>query len=508
MYIDQASLTTSQGQMVLEHNGQLIYWNISSYDKRCFVGDIDVTVHINEYWAQLPMFKQEKIFNIFYSIRDVFEDVYQTEPLVHRLVPLIKALFEEHKQEEIEHWLSFYSSIIIPEKLEDEYIQSDEKPGSREKTYLRNDYRRLVVLAVSLRIMIPIWGEFIYRTRKETGTYFKEHLAYYLLNESNVFNCPAIEKLMTYVIHNIQPDRTTHNIVITGVGTEEFPTWLLSVVAVRRLCVGDVSGSNPTTSLVTFIYNFINQKVTGNNTGNFATMVKGKEFESSTSDDHNASRLEGYKIKLKAPIGDIVILEHYMDDPYRVIQKLKPTANLDLLNEFIQQNKALENEQIWLPQITIAQYILRPVISPRGLTHLNKIYAITAISIAQTLLWEAGHKTLAALISAIATNNRDEMMLGGIDSKARIPKELADRIGVLYPYAKVSASKKKSKVFNSVIQAIDELASLFGQRDWIITLSDEKAKEITGHENIRRFSCPHDIKVLLAKLIIQLAESH
>jgi hypothetical protein len=310
-----------------------------------------------------------------------------------------------------------------------------------------------------------------------------------------------------YVANNIQLDKSMLSIIIDkGIASEDFPIWLLSMVLVRRLCVGDVSGSSQTTSLITFIYNFISQKVTGNNTGSYQGMVKVKEFESGDAfNDHNTSRLEGYKLKLEAPTGDISILEHYMSNPQQVALKVKPDIDLQLLNTFLVAAQALNNEQIWKPQITLAQYVLKSVMPPRGIPHLNKKECIIAIAIAQTVLWETNHKLLACMITAIATSNFDEMMLSGIDSRDRIPKEYMDSLNELFPFTKTSASKKKSKTPNSAVATIDELSNLFSQRDWILTVPDEFVNEVIGNKSIRRFSCQSDIKVKLAKLIIEVA---
>lgn len=539
MELDVFSLKENQLILNVIHGGKTIPWNVSPFDKRVFAGNIlatnvkvnldtpvadedtndddeikpvnayhDVFKHINQYWAYLPAWKQEKIFETYNQIRNVLEDVYDTTLLIGELIPLIHTLFEEHKLEEINHWMAFHSDILLPSKLDDVYKIDDSKPGSREKTYLKSDYVDLLNMTIGLRTMIPVWGEFIYRTKKDTGTQFKEFYSYKLLAQTHLADSAPMEKLRIYVQSNIQSDKPMLSSIVNGIGSEDFPTWLLSKVLVMRLCVGDISGANISSSLVTFIWNFITQKVNGTNAGSFSSMVKPKEFESGDqSSDHNTSRLEGYKMKTELPIGDIVILEQYMDDPINVAIQLKPSIDLELLNKFLYHAKALENERIWEPQVALAQYVLKPVISPRGMPHLSKKQVISAIAIAQTVLWETNHKLLACLISAVATSNSNELMLSGIVSNARIPKELMDELGLLFPFSKVSASKKKGKVTNSAVVSIDELAQMFSQRDWILTVPNECMMEVLGKDNNRRFSCPHDIKILLAKLIIQLTNS-
>ncbi len=506
--LDVEELKLNQLQINISHDDEVLYWNISSFNKIAFQSGYDVFKHINQYWAHLPTFKQGKIFSIFHKIKNVFEEVYDTSLLIHSLLPLMKDIFEEHKLEEIKQWMNFHSDILFPYKLDEVYVVSDEKPGSREKTYLKSDYYDLLTMAIALRVMIPIWGEFIYRTKRETGTLFKEFYAFKLLSQTNIIHSNPMEKLRIYVTNNIQTDKPILSSIINGVGTEDYPIWLLSKVLVSRLCVGDISGTNQSSSLVTFIWNYINHKVNNTNTGSYSGMIKSKEFENGdTRDDHSASRLEGYKIKTELPLGDVVILEHYMGDPINVALQLKSTINLELLKHFLDNASVLNTEQLWKPQVTLAQFILKPIMGPRGLIHLNKVQVISAIAIAQTILWESNHKVLACLISAVATDNESETMLSGIDSRARIPKDLMDELNVYYPFNKVSAQKKKGKVVNTVVGSIDELSQLFSQRDWILTVSDEHAFEVTGRENNRRFSCPHDIKILLAKLILELVKS-
>lgn len=528
--LDQEGLKNRQLQLLLTHGDRVLVWNVSAFDKKTFMTDEsipeeslalassslaildeplvkrDIYLHINQYWDRLPGHKQEKIFLIFTKIRSLFDEVFNVQNLITDLIPLVKDLYEEHHLEDIYQWMNFHSDIIIPDSAEEEYIKVDEKPSTREKTYLKSDYRWLAAFTISLRIMVPIWGEFIYKTKRETGTHHKEFYAYHLLTQTHLINSIPMNKLRVYVESNIQIDKYLLSIIIDkGIATEDFSTWLLGMVLVRRLCVGDISGTSKTSSLITYIYNFIVQKVSGNNSGSYSDMVKGKEFEKGdSSNDHNTSRLESYKLKLEVPIGSIMFLEHYMDDPVRVAQRIKPDIDLNILNDFLQAAKALDNEQIWKPQVTLVVYMLRKVLSPRGVVHLNKKQVIAGIAISQTLLWQSNNKMLACLITAIATSSFDGMMISGIDSRARITKEYMDELNILFPYNKVSATKKKSKTTNSAVLAIDELAQLFGQRDWILTIPDKYMTEVFSKESTRRFSCPQDIKILLAKLIIEL----
>jgi hypothetical protein len=501
MYVDPLSMKTTTAQLVLEHNENKLYWYVSTLNKSAFETD-EVCKHINGFWERLPGYKQQLIFNIYEEIKDVLQDVYDTTQLITSLIPLVTKLYEEHDMSEMSTWISFHSDIILPSDMVENYVESDDDVRTREKTYVREDYKGLILLSLALRPMIPIWGEFIYKTRPDTGTGFKEFYAVKLINSTHLMESEPMVKLRTYVSHNIKADKPMYSNILNSVGTEDFPLWLLSHVLVRKLCISDLSCTSNETTLISSIFNFISQKVMGNPPSSLAEMVSSKDFNrSSSNDENNISRLEAFKIKQKIAPGDIAVIEHVLNDPFNVARAINPNVSFDLLGQFLSSSRALELHEISVCQVVMAQYVLKKVIPPRGLMHVSKQKVINAIAIAQTLIWD-NYKPISAMMSAIVTGD-SELQTNGIDSKVRIPPELMKRLELVFPYTKVSISKKKGKVQNNVLSSIDEISSLFSSRDWTLTIPDHMVQEVTGQPNLRRYSCPHDIKILLAELILE-----
>lgn len=502
MYVDPLSMKTTTAQLVLEHNENKIYWYVSTLNKSAFETD-EVCKHINEYWAKLPGYKQQLIFNIYEEIKGILQDIYDTTQLITALIPLVTKLYEEHDMQELSTWISFHSDIVLPSDMVESYVESDDDVRTREKTYVKEDYKGLILLSLALRPMIPIWGEFIYKTRPDTGTGFKEFYAVKLINKTHLMESEPMVKLRTYVSHNIKADKPMYSNILNSVGTEDFPMWLLSHVLVRKLCISDLSCTSNETTLISSIFNFISQKVMGNPPSSLAEMVSSKDFNrSSSNDENNISRLEAFKIKQKIAPGDIAIIEHVLGDPLHIAQSINPSVSRQLLSEFLASSRALDIHEISVCQVVLAQYVLKSVIPPRGLMHVSKQKVINAIAVAQTLVWDK-YKPIAAMMSAIVTGE-GELQTNGIDSKVRIPPELMKELERVFPYTKVSISKKKGKVQNNVLSAIDEISSLFSARDWTLTLPDHMVEQVTGQPNLRRYSCPHDIKILLAELILDI----
>ena len=495
---------TASATATIEHNDKKVIFDITSFNKSALARNL-VTEHINEYWAFLPAFKQEQIFELYCQIRNAFEDNYKTGPLYVALMPLVKQLYDLHEIDDIRRWMSFHTDIRVPADVEETYVHSDERPFSRERTYTKPDYYNLLALVLSLRIMIPIWGEFVYRTGNETGTAFKEYYAFGLIAQAKISDSSALVKLREYIEGNLQPEQALPSIIVGGVGTEDHAQWALATLCVKRLSIGDLKGTDANANLVVTIYNDLIAKNTGSGTHIFGNPIHTKIFDADRDDEHGSSRMENFKIKAEHSIGDIAVIEHHAKNYIQAALQLDPNMDLELLDVFFNAAMAVQKETIHPGQTSVAQWIVAPVIPPRGIYHLKKVSMIKVLSIAQTWAWQHGHKKLAGLLTAIASDASVTIQHSGIGSMARIAKEQTEQLNQLFPFYKVSSKRKNTVPTNASIIAIDSVAANFGMRDWILTVPDAFAMELVGSQHHRRYSCPHDIKIALAKLAIECA---
>lgn len=524
--------------VVIEHKGRELSWNTSPLDKTSFSGDYDVFEQINAYWAKaLNEREQDQLFDLYQEIKNVFDEVWDTEQLRNQLVNLIARLFHQvgpmgsnnlmaaggavpnfHDLVRIRHWMDFYANLHVPDNVSAEFTQAD-SPYDRKGTYVREEYRWLVALGIALRAMIPIWGEFIFRTRKEIGTQFKEYESMRLLRKSTIFE-PAdntwpddgtarhpMERLRDFIEAKIPPDKSKDAAIIEGVGTERFPEWLLGLVLVRRLCVGDVRGFDNANSLVSYIWKYVNQKVKGHESNFSAGNVKPKQpTDEKVDGDNNISKLEGYKLKEQTPAGDIVALSWYTEDILRMALRVEPNLPFDVLKEAIAAVSLLEGEQIMKVQVSISQWVMAAAVQPRGQFLLKKDAVLRCLAATTAVLWFNGHHELAALTSSIAQGQDNELLLGGGESRARLTKEITEVLGRLYPFLRRTASKSKDKRQpNAAVTNIDSLTDQFGEHIWRLTLPTEWVRVVTGNGRNRRYSAPYNIKIKLAELTIAVA---
>lgn len=501
-------------EAIMTHNGKELVWNISPFE-RTDIGENDAFAAINSYWSNLPIEVQDHIFELYSKIFYEIESNDNIESMTKGLQELIFELIERyHTLEQVEYWCIFKSNIIIPSTIMDTIQFEQGGSATADKTYVKKDYQKLVAMAVLLKAMIPIWGEFIFRTRNDCGTTFKEMYAARLLAKTSILVSEPAEKLKRYIMKQLPPDKTIHGAILAAINTDEYPNFMLARVIVRRLCVGDITGYNPSSTLLTFIYKYIRQKSTNSrpnqklgNSSNFNDNVRTKFSETDSEDGENKlSKLESYKIPEKLSRGDVVIFRNFFNDPYAVMAIINKDIPKQLLTEALESVKILQHEVIYDSQIAIIKWVLKKAINPKAISTLEKINLLKAIAIAQTVLWFNGHYELAAIVSSYSRKESDHKIFT-VESRMRVSREYQEKIKQLFPYSKsIGKNKATAKLINPALTAIDVVSDHLSNDEWNVTLPQSWLENSNLTINNRKFVSPLDIRNKLAALIIQLVD--
>jgi len=497
-------LVSGSPEVIIEHNGEKLHFPVSVFGKENFQKQYDVFEYINLYWESLTSQHKDRIFTIYKEIQEGFDNVWNKNELFEYLTVKSAELVSLHNLDSIQDWVSFKSDIRIPTGIDIDYTHSIDNNRTREKTYTKYDYSKLVALSLSLRCMVPVWGEYISLTRQDTGSLFKEFYAFQLLNKSDILYSVPMEKLRVYIEHNVGADNYNPNNTLNGISSEDFNYWLLSLVCIRRLCIGDIRGLDTEPHLITFLYKFIIQKI-HNTDNNFENIVKLKKFDSSaTNDGEKISSLERYKNKTNISLGEIVELEFSILNMYNTACKITCGLNEEMFNRSQTTSSVLLNERLLDPQMTLLRWVFKRAISPKGLMYLPKPLIVKAIGAVEAILWSRGHKYLALIASSYCVISDSELVISPVDSKMRVPKELSDELDKLYPFTRLANNKKlDSKEVNLAAKSIDIVADNLTMFNWRPTAHESMLVEVFGTSS-RRIPIKPDIKSELTKLVIEL----
>lgn len=486
--------------IVTEHKGDIIEWNAMDYERGNDRSTEQVFSHINKYWEFLSDETLDKIWACYKEIKDIMDEVSSPKKLHEYLIIAIKKLYKLMPLDNISMWINFKSDIFIPSGIKEKYDISD----IIERTYIRSDYNGLILIALALRPIVPIWSEYNTKIKSEVGNTHKESRAMALLIQTELHTHPAMEKLRQYVESNAaamtQPNTDGGSVaaILGGMGTSELPEWLLGLSVVRRVAVGDLDGNSDKGSIIANVYKYINNNIHSLDK-RYKGTVKNKE-QSSGDDDDNSSNIEGYKVKQPQADGDLVTLSIFTENVQDVIERLQPTLDPEKYRVCSENTERLMNSKIFPHQITLTQWVIHPVISARGVEHLNKPSLLRIIGICQAVLWDRGFNDLAKLITATPIELAEDTMIGGMEARSLIPKELMDQLIAMYPFFPQLQNKQQGeRKSNPGSKAIDAICRDLVREEWAlvspIELSGGKAHMLT----------PSDIKAQLARFLIDRA---
>ena len=470
---------------------------------------VDIYGLFNLYLATLTIAEQKTIFDAYNNIHYSLQNTISNKELVSELRQAITTISHLIDVDRIYNWVKSYSNIFIPEGFEDTYLHDINNNKSLEKTYLRDDYVYLVSYCIALKAYVPVWGEYINLIRKEIGTDFKEYNSFQLLSGTNYISTKPYQKLLIYINSIKDNDIFNSYNVINNISSEDYTYYIFCLTNVRKLPFIEIkqigeAGADSKLNIITYVYKYIKQRIKGNN--NPKNIVKSKDTTSATIDENSKiSVLERYKIKTNISLEDIVELEFSVSNiDERSLYRLTSEIDPNVLADAIRTSAVLYQSAIPETSVRLLQWVFKPIISPRGIMYLSKPVLVRLLGILQAVLWARGFKDLALLSTARRELSDGAINVFSMDDKSKIPKELLDELDRLYPFNTPIRGNRQAKnetryIVNTITDFTNHLTGVMLK----MTANDQFLQEVYGNTN-RRYTVKPDIKIALAKLLIQI----
>lgn len=502
-----ASKDDSLRETRIEYGDEYVIFDTTTYSKATQnkLKASDAFSAFNKYLAWIEPDRRAKIFNCYKTMSDILLHVSNHGDLIRLLIAEVNKLYVLMPEENIMHWMNFHSEICVPPGLTDEHYEG----AAKERTYLRDDYRDLMGLSLALRPMIPIWGHYIQLTTGISGSDFKEYNALRLVSNCWISNCRALDRLRSYLIHSMDTSINNFSAKLEGLGSEEFPEYLLALSLIRRLAVGNLYPEKKEDSLISNIYNYIFKNVTGSLDRHFAGKVREKRPDIAPEGD-NTSIAENYKVKQTIANGDLVLLNIFAEEPFRVLTKVDSAVPDDYLIRSLKHANFLIDSEIPKHYITLTQWVCYRALPPDGVMNLHKQALVNMICVTQACLWHWGFFDLAALITATPINVDDADLFTGCDTKQRISENLKDQLIELFPFFYRSGGNnpapidKQRRQNNPAVKAIDIVTKEINYNEWLLNCPNDLIAKTSATEGSRKLLVPIDIRNQLASLIIKL----
>lgn len=512
----------------IEFEGQIIHWDLTFFHQQNNTSLKNTTVErvflqTNQYLSTLSRSDKQKLFNIYQTAKTYLDDAIDPLMLMRVLASSIKQIFDILNPEKIRYWAKLNANVVVPETVAKDYNQLDiskrntSSTNYRITTYLQDEYLDLAYLLIGLKALIPIWGEYGQRLIRTAGpkSNFYEYQILASIGHSKLVETDAYIRLREYIEYafclsksdtGIDVEKIKLPAALKGLGSSEFPDWLMATAMVRKLIFATLHSAERGDNLVSVIYVSVDNKLNTIDRSFLGGRLFNKSKPGSEKDDDVKSIIEGYKIKQEISDGDLMVLSIYCSRPEAMLTVIEKDYDPAILDLFIQATKS-DKQLTWKPsegQLNLLRWIISPALSPNSIDNINKPALLNCFAVAQTVLYTWGYIELALLLTASPTVDQRGIYIGGIDAKSRIPNEYVDRFKVLYPHYQQRYVKDNERQQNMACRAIDTITKSLVMCDWHVNTPLSHLSEMVEDDIL---ISPREIKNQLSAIVLQIAEN-
>lgn len=499
--------------MYITHKGaHLAFKSDKVIRARMYDNDPKVMYHINWYWSGLSPEKQDEIFNVYTTIHALLQrepdTTFENLPLVHA----IRDLVDLHPIEEMYAWITKPGVLVWPDESEipREFDQAAQAKYSRDKNFVYQDYQDLMAFVLQLRVITPIWGEFLGQYDKVISHPYRDMVALQLASESAISESPGYKKLEKFVDAMVASRATLSTSgSLEFISSVDYPAWIFSNTVMRRLTGASFyqAPEDRSAFLVKVISNHVKDLIDKSVMDFKAPTEKRETGESSrVSDESQNSNFENVRIKQRLSGGDNYFLQWYVGDLPRLAKELEPDINMGLVKDFL--NMYAMGTFVPDPnQVLVLQWVLAPVISPQAAVDLTRINVAQCLAVAGAVLWHRDHKILSAFVTSGHSRVSMDANVSG-DTVSRMNNQIYDELPVVYPYQRRAKSSEKS--YKGIIDTVKTFVDEISRFAWHPTLPTNYIEEIkdyvSGTDSYRTLILPNNMRPLVVEALIDLAK--
>lgn len=469
---------------------------------------VDLFTEVNDFINKLTKVEQNTLYEIYARVESMFQDLMlqpgdKDSGLLEKLLRKeVENIYEIVKFEDLRDYVVCNSRLKLPPELFDDYRTTDKiTPLYKEKTYLLREYTDLLAMTLGLRFMIPIWGPYLPIVQEEVGKHMKEYEAYRLLSTSRLFKCPAFDRLEVYIRANLENEEEKIAPRFAFLSTEEIPTYLIAISAVRKLSIAPLSVEEQRQHhLMRIVFNYAMNRHDQLPQQLGMSIIKKSSGE--TGVDDNSSVWCMHKMKENISRGDLEIIQTYLSDYQANAKYIVPEIQPERVELCVKQCLSLQIHPR-VSQKYLAAWTLSPVVVGSVVEIYDHHNLMVLMGTAQAVLWAWGFEELAILLTATPIElEEDEFRTS--EGRYKISQNALAELDAIYPY-KLRESRfiPGGSSTNAGVRGIDLMVSDFNQ-EWKPNCNLELAKSFERCDVTRRINPSPNIRNQIADLLIRL----
>lgn len=428
------------------------------------------------------------------------------------------------------NWLVTIKKFKAPMSLAisfDETYETDGH-GSRNQTYIQDDYIWLVALIMWLKVgLLPF---FYFATQigsrkiiKNSSSALSEYLYFIALKGDNhVWTSKPFEKLRTYINSVIDAPNTSKNVVIrndaiqaislsTDISKSDVPYHLLAKAMFAKLFTNKLTSGlgrdekNPVTTL----YGMINSSLGAQSSE--LNNIRNKKPGGFSPEEITASVLDDIRKPINVTEGDKIEFNNIFkkDTLLKQMRISIDPENIKPGYEYIPKeyfDKASHVVDLILQkqylidctvQLVLLKNVYKNVIDPRTFDYLTLESIATAIQIAFGFLWFHDHKLIACLLTSKPIPSGDEIVFSPSNGRDRITENERNALLNLFPIEKMTETIDTTGIEEYLHEMADKISGI----NWLPVIDSKYLKSEKISVGVY-LVMPTNIKSVLAQYII------
>lgn len=379
---------------------------------------------INEYVSTLHINTQKEIYDLFYKVYSHnYKQNYKDSSYILKLENNIAKVCELLNYNNFKIWIAQREdSLIFPENVKTFYTHDPDMNTTKEKTYIKSEYRDLISLIIFMRAASPLYLDFYNYIKQITTHYY--YKMFMLFIKSDIYLSPEIEKLKQYIEVNqltlIGSTKNEHLVISAGLSDDDILDSLVSEIIFNKLLTIDFF--NKKCNIISFIFQTIRYK------GSFITSdsvaIRGKTTVNDPSKE-DISYFEDYRKTTNIPIGTVVEIQHALSNVESLVHTLGYTDfDYDLYNKELENVKFLMSKKIDETQIYLLGWFLNRIINSRALYYIEFRKLLELMIFAKVALLKRNHKFMAMMLSSYKSteNNYVNIVMKNSLNKASLKR--------------------------------------------------------------------------------------
>jgi len=453
---------------------------------------------------------RDKLYDILLESKNVIimqATRQELDPMPFSIVHNILNMFDFN---EVKEFVTTCKYVKVPTTIPEEFdnnILLDEK-GSREQTYIIDEYIELITLITILKASVGVIGLYaLYKIHILDKNVYKEYLLLNFYRTHKIFDIAPFKKIFDSVVKLV--DRMVKDNEVTAIRIIEktltldlMPTYVTGLVVIQKLLVNSEVYDNDIRNTITKIYTFASDQLSLKD-NNSKTKIKYYKSEDTDTGDGESS-FESARSNSTINFGSIEEFKVTTVDPYILAKHVNLNLSNKEINDIISKFLIFRDNNTFTPikeSIIIASWIFKDVIDPRAFDYLEIEHISIYMAIAYKWLLVNEFNDLAFLLSCSILETNEFRV--GISLRNKLDITLREELYIVFPYMRKSMVNGVVKDVNYTEESINIISKAISGYNLFSTLPVHVIKNDFNTDSIE-YNMPSGIKNILANLILKI----